>query len=33
MWKRLGELNKEFQDIKKFKKGSKKCLILHVRCK
>ena len=24
MWERLGELNKEFQDIKKFKKGSKK---------
>ena len=24
MWKRLGELNKEFQDIKKFKKDSKK---------
>ena len=25
MWKRLGELNKEFQDINKFKKDSKKC--------
>ena len=26
MWKRLGELSKEFKDIKKFEKDSKKML-------
>ena len=33
MWKRLGELNKEFQDINKFEKDSKKMLDSILRCK
>ena len=32
MWKRLSELNKEFKDIKKFKKDSKKCRGPYLRC-
>ena len=33
MWKCLGELNKEFKGIKKFKKDSKKCGTSYLRCK
>ena len=33
MWKRLGELNKEFQDINKFEKDFKKMLDSILRCK
>ena len=33
MWKRLGELNKEFKNIKKFKKDSKKKGTPYLRCK
>ena len=33
MWKRLGELNKNFQDIKKSKMESKKCQRPYLNCK